>query len=86
LTIGSTAGLSGVAIANYYIPSITTSKIYNSEILPLAVLRQLVMVLHAKSMEFPLMDLEHLLVLQYEEGVGWVGIQTYMGTEGRIES
>jgi hypothetical protein len=84
LTIGSTAGLSGVAIANYFIPSITTSKIYDWWILPSAVLRQLVMLLHVKYMELLLKGLEHLLVLQYEEGVGWVGVQTYMGTEGTL--
>ena len=83
LTIGSTAGLSGVAIAATsfqasQLPKYTIgdSSFSRSQAVGNSARRKIYGISTSGS--------NASSGTQYEEGVGWVGIQTYMGTEGTL--
>ena len=83
LTIGSTAGLSGVAIANTTFQAsqlpkytIADSSFSRSSAVGNSAPRKIYGISTSGS--------DTSSGTQYEVGVGWVGIQTYMGTEGTL--
>jgi hypothetical protein len=81
LTIGSTAGLSGVAIAN---TTFQASQLPKYTIGDSSFSRGVGNDAPRKVYGISTDGSGASSGTQYEEGVGWVGIQTYMGTEGTL--
>ena len=83
LTIGSTAGLSGVAIAN---TTFQASQLPKYTIEDSSFSRESSVGNDAPRKVYGISTdgSGASSGTQYEEGVGWVGIQTYMGTEGTL--
>lgn len=81
LTIGSTAGLSGVAIAN---TTFQASQLPKYTIGDSSFSRGVGNDAPRKVYGISTDGSGASSGTQYEEGVGWVGIQTYMGTEGEL--
>jgi hypothetical protein len=81
LTIGSTAGLSGVAIAN---TTFQASQLPKYTIGDSSFSRGVGNDAPRKVYGISTDGSGASSGTQYEEGVGWVGIQTYMGTEGNL--
>ena len=81
LTIGSTAGLSGVAIAN---TTFQASQLPKYTIVDSSFSRGVGNDAPRKVYGISTDGSGASSGTQYEEGVGWVGVQTYMGTEGTL--
>ena len=81
LTIGSTAGLSGVAIAN---TTFQASQLPKYTVVDSSFSRGVGNSAPRKVYGISTVGSGASSGTQYEEGVGWVGIQTYMGTEGTL--
>ena len=81
LTIGSTAGLSGVAIAN---TTFQASQLPKYTVVDSSFSRGVGNSAPRKVYGISTDGSGASSGTQYEEGVGWVGIQTYMGTEGTL--